>query len=114
MAKTNKQVTTQTIRNERAPGGDIPEAVMTYIAAHPELFQQYQSHDRDTERVMKLSKAGIAKQDAEAIAWLLWRSRLVQSWTVEAPSRKNSIASCAVSMPPMPLTDTSFGRPSAS
>lgn len=74
-------VTTQTIRRERQPGGDIPESVMFFVGARPDLFQDYQTHDRDTERIMKMSKRGITKEDAEAIAWLLWRARLVQSWT---------------------------------
>lgn len=75
------QVTTQTIRKERAPGGDIPETWATYIAMNPDKFVQSQTVDRDTERVMKMSRSGIEKSDAEAVAWLLWRARMVIGWS---------------------------------
>lgn len=74
-------VTKKTVLKERAPGGDIPEVVMQWFAMHPDLFQQYQSHERDTARLMKLSKSGVTKEDAEALAWLLWRARMVQGWS---------------------------------
>jgi hypothetical protein len=75
------QVTKQVVKNERVPGGSIPETVMHYIATHPFWFQDRQTHERDTERIIKMSKVGIAKEDAEDIAWLLWRARMVQGWS---------------------------------
>lgn len=84
------QVTVQTIRNERAPGGDIPEVVKNYIAMHADRFIQPQTHDRDVEIVMKMSKRGIEKADAEAVAWLIWRARMVHSWT--AVDRKPTLS----------------------
>jgi hypothetical protein len=80
MART-KTVTKATIKRERTPGGDIPETVATYIAAHPEQFQEYMTFDKDTERICAMSKKGIELEDAQAIAWLLWRARLVFNWT---------------------------------
>lgn len=81
MSNETKQVTVGTIRSERVPGGDIPETVATFVMLHPEMFAARQSLDRDTEKVMRMSKKGIEKEDAEAIAWLLWRSRMVLSWS---------------------------------
>lgn len=76
-----KTVTTQTIKTERTPGGDVPEVIMNYLAMHPQWFEGRVSHERDTERLMRMSKKGIAKEDAESVAWLLWRARMVQGWS---------------------------------
>jgi hypothetical protein len=101
MAKT---VTTQTIRDEREPGGDIPEVQANYIAAHPSLFMERQAHEKDVLQFIRMSKRrptqwaekpnpelgepGVETPewvefvgDMEALAWLVWRARLVLAWT---------------------------------
>lgn len=90
MAKT-KTVTTKTIRNERQPGGDIPESVMMYIALHPDLFCEYVAHDKDTERIVRMSKKGISLEDAEQVAWLIWRARMVRQWTTDRKTRQPTL-----------------------
>lgn len=101
MAKT---VTTQTIRDEREPGGDIPEVQAQYIATHPSLFMERQTHEKDVLQFIRMSKRrptqwaekpnpelgepGVETPewvefvgDMEALAWLVWRARLVLAWT---------------------------------
>jgi hypothetical protein len=83
MAKS-KTVTKQTVRTERAPGGAVPESVAIWFMQHPELFAEQQTFDRDTERLMKMSKRSIEKEDAEELAWLLWRARMTLNWSRNA------------------------------
>jgi hypothetical protein len=58
-------------------GPEIPESVKNFFAGQEERFSKPVTVSFDTERIQKLSKAGMAKEDAESIAFLLWRSRLV-------------------------------------
>lgn len=83
------QVTTETIRNERPTGGSIPEVLATWIAANAARFIEYETHDTDTGNLLKMSKKGMQLEDAEEVAWLLWRARMVLAWT--AVNRKPTI-----------------------
>lgn len=58
-------------------GPEIPESVKNYFAGQEARFAAPVTVSFDTERIVKLSKTGMDKADAEAIAFLLWRSRLV-------------------------------------
>jgi hypothetical protein len=58
-------------------GPEIPESVKNFFAGEELRFSKPVTVSFDTERVMKLSRTGMDKGDAEAIAFLLWRARLV-------------------------------------
>jgi hypothetical protein len=69
-------------RSELVKRSDVPEHIADWFKQpHQEArFAAPVTVELDTERVIKLSKQGISKPDAEAIAFLLWRARMVRRY----------------------------------
>ena len=82
-------VTKQTVRNEdnaqRNNEGDIPEVVAKFVAANPARFmdkpQAKDVHAADAKRWEV--EMTFTPEDAASVAWMLWRARLVITWTAE-------------------------------
>jgi hypothetical protein len=63
--------------NKREFGPEIPEQVKNFFAADPERWGKPVMLTHDVARITATSKSGISKEDAEAIAFMLWRGRMV-------------------------------------
>jgi hypothetical protein len=63
--------------NAREFGPDVPEQVKNFFAADPERWGKSVQLSFDVERIKATSKSGISDEDAQALAFLLWRGRMV-------------------------------------
>lgn len=66
--------------NQNQKGNAVSHNIAKFFADNADRFESGQTVAVDTARIMKMSKSGITEADAQELAFLLWRARMVQRY----------------------------------